>query len=129
MATEDSFSHLTRLAQKPGVRGTLILSRDTGAIVKASGLAFRDDSVDPESALSATTNGGEGEKEDGTQSTEDIARIVWNFAKAAGSMLQELNGPADDEVKLLRIRSKKMELVIVPDPKFIAVVIHDTPPA
>lgn len=146
MAAEDTFSHLTRLSQKPGVRGTLILSRETGAIVRATGLIARDDPIDSDGALPAASHDTKQEQEKGAQSAEDIARIVWNFAKVAGDMLQELNGPADDEMKLLRIRSKKKELVIVPgkisllptksphlthhtDPKFIAVVIHDTPPA
>ena len=69
--------------------------------------------------------------------------MVWSFLTAAGSLVDELD--KDDEVKLLRLRTKKNELVIVPgmfpahamvrlmltspDPKFILVAIHDTPPA
>jgi hypothetical protein len=69
--------------------------------------------------------------------------VVWSFLTAAGSLVDELD--KDDEVKLLRLRTKKNELVIVPgrfftrlmvglmlmspDPKFILVAIHDTPPA
>ncbi|GJC82894.1 hypothetical protein ColLi_05732 [Colletotrichum liriopes] len=34
-----------------------------------------------------------------------------------------------DELKLLRLRTKKQELVIVPDPKYLLIVVHDTPPA
>lgn len=34
-----------------------------------------------------------------------------------------------DELKLLRLRTKKQEFVIVPEPKYLLVVIHDTPPA
>ncbi|KAI9755321.1 MAG: hypothetical protein M4579_004323 [Chaenotheca gracillima] len=34
-----------------------------------------------------------------------------------------------DEVKLLRLRTRRNEIVIVPDAKFLLVVIHDTPPA
>ena len=37
--------------------------------------------------------------------------------------------PADmlqDEVKLLRLRTKKQEFVIVPDAKFLLIVVHDT---
>lgn len=111
--TEDTFAHLTRLSQKPGVRGTLIISRQTGAIVRASGLISRDDSANPDAALPGSSDGVDKENE-GAQSAEDVARIVWNFAKVAGDMLEELNGPADDDMKLLRIRSKKRELVIVP---------------
>lgn len=113
MAAEDQFIHLTRLTQKPGVRGALILSRQSGAIVRASGLLSKDETTNPESVLPVSSDAKDGDKEE-AQSAEDIARIVWNFAKAAGDMLEELNGPADDDLKLLRIRSKKKELVIVP---------------
>lgn len=34
-----------------------------------------------------------------------------------------------DELKLLRLRTKKQELVIVPDSKYLLIVVHDTPPA
>jgi hypothetical protein len=69
--------------------------------------------------------------------------MVWSFLKAAGNLVDELD--SEDEVKLLRLRTKKNELVIVPgmyarrsaaiypltgaDPRFILVAIHDTPPA
>jgi hypothetical protein len=69
--------------------------------------------------------------------------MVWSFLTAAGNLVDELD--KDDEVKLLRLRTRKNELVIVPgmplthpiagliltaqDPKFILVAIHDTPPA
>ena len=71
--------------------------------------------------------------------------MVWSFLGAAGSLVDRLD--SEDEVKLLRLRMKKNELVIVPgtsliaiclqspmqpnrnaDPKFITVMIHDTPP-
>ena len=70
--------------------------------------------------------------------------MVWSFLTAAGSLVDDLD--EEDEVKLLRVRTKKIELVIVPgmfsgdyhsrapanietDPKFILVAIHGTPPA
>ena len=69
--------------------------------------------------------------------------MVWAFLTAAGTLVDELD--KEDEVKLLRLRTRKNELVIVPgtyltysmagpllttqDPKFILVAIHDTPPA
>lgn len=34
-----------------------------------------------------------------------------------------------DELKLLRLRTKKQELVIVPDAKYLLIVIHETPAA
>lgn len=40
-----------------------------------------------------------------------------------------LTGERQDELKLLRLRTKKQELVIVPDARYLMIVVHDTPPA
>ena len=37
-----------------------------------------------------------------------------------------LTGNLQDEVKLLRLRTKKQEFVIVPDAKYLLIVVHDT---
>ena len=39
------------------------------------------------------------------------------------------DGELKDEVKLLRLRTKKYELVIVPDSKYLLIVVHETPSA
>ncbi|KAH7075762.1 hypothetical protein BKA63DRAFT_490706 [Paraphoma chrysanthemicola] len=129
---DDTLALLTRLSQKPGVQSTLILSRETGAIVRTSGLISKSSSPNPNSTLPASSESSaeaytNGRKDSGIHSAEDIASSVWTFLKAAGSLVDDLD--KDDEVKLLRLRTKKNELVIVPDPKFILVAIHDTPPA
>jgi hypothetical protein len=54
----------------------------------------------------------DGRKESGIQSAEEVASKVWTFLGAAGSMVDGLD--PEDEVKLLRLRTKKNELVIVP---------------
>ncbi|TAQ88692.1 hypothetical protein B7494_g2964 [Chlorociboria aeruginascens] len=59
-----------------------------------------------------------------TKGWEDLAFMVWNFVNAAGGFVSGLD--PDDEMKLLRLRTKKQELVIVPDPKYILVVVHET---
>jgi hypothetical protein len=46
------------------------------------------------------------------QSAEDVARLVFKFVEAAGSFVDGLD--KDEEVRLLRVRTKKNELVIVP---------------
>ncbi|KAH7090379.1 hypothetical protein FB567DRAFT_589777 [Paraphoma chrysanthemicola] len=129
---DETLALLTRLSQKPGVQSTLILSRETGAIVRTSGLISKSSSPNPNSTLPASSESSaeaytNGRKDSGIHSAEDIASSVWTFLKAAGSLVDDLD--KDDEVKLLRLRTKKNELVIVPDPKFILVAIHDTPPA
>ncbi|KAJ4297494.1 hypothetical protein N0V90_005386 [Kalmusia sp. IMI 367209] len=128
---DETLALLTRLSQKPGVQSTLVLSRDNGAIVRTSGLISNSSSANPNSTLPASTdtapdNYTNGKKESGIHSAEDVASMVWSFITAAGSLVEGLD--TEDEVKLLRLRTKKNELVIVPDPKFILVVVHDTPP-
>ncbi|KAB2103759.1 hypothetical protein AG0111_0g8275 [Alternaria gaisen] len=131
-APDETLSLLARLSQKPGVQSTLILSRENGTIIRTSGLISNSSSANPNSTLpasgeAASDNYSNGRKESGIHSAEDVASMVWSFLTAAGSLVDELD--KDDEVKLLRLRTKKNELVIVPDPKFILVAIHDTPPA
>jgi dynein light chain roadblock-type len=121
--TDETLSLLTRLSQKPGVQSTLILSRETGAIVRTSGLISNTSSASPNSTLPAS-NEASGEnytnsrKESGIHSAEDVASLVWSFLKAAGSLVDELD--KEDEVKLLRLRTKKNELVIVPGMQYHA---------
>lgn len=53
-----------------------------------------------------------GEREGGAQTAEDVAKMVYSFVSAAGGLVEGFN--KGDEVKLLRLRTKKNELVIVP---------------
>lgn len=115
--SEETANLLARLSQRPGVQGTLILSRDTGAIVRSSGLLTDEEDADGDAVRptsSDPSNGTDGQVvKKGTRRAEDVARLVWRFVQSAGSMIEELNGESD-EAKLLRIRTKKNELVIVP---------------
>lgn len=130
------------------MQSTLILSRENGTIIRTSGLISKSSSANPNSTLpasgeAASENYANGRKDSGIHSAEDVASSVWSFLAAAGTLVDELD--KEDEVKLLRLRTKKTELVIVPgttraifvigyaliygpDPKFILVLIHDTPP-
>jgi dynein light chain roadblock-type len=114
--SEETQNLLARLSQRPGVQSTLILARDTGAIVRASGLITREEIGDDGTAPTngAYVNGTEGEiKKKGTRKAEEVAQLVYKFVKSAASMIEELNGE-NDESKLLRVRTKKNELVVVP---------------
>ncbi|KAJ4340618.1 hypothetical protein N0V87_002279 [Didymella glomerata] len=132
-SNEETLSLLTRLSQKPGVQSTLILSRDTGAIVRTSGLISTSSSANTNGTLPRDSdetlgdNYANGRTEGGMQSAEEVASAVWKFFGAAGSLIDGLD--KDDDLRLLRLRTKKNELVIVPDPHYILVLIHDTPPA
>ena len=116
--SEETQNLLARLGQRPGVQSTLIISRDTGAIVRSSGLITAEDIAEDNTAAAPTNgtyvNGTDaGAKKKGTRDAEEVARLVYGFVQSAGSMIEKLNGE-NDEAKLLRVRTKKNELVIVP---------------
>ena len=113
--SQETANLLARLSNRPGVQGTLILSRDTGAIVRSSGLAT-DDGEGESDLIQPAANGtasGDVKQKRGTRQEDQVARLVWQFHQSVGTMVEELNGD-NDEAKLLRIRTKKNELVIVP---------------
>ncbi|KAF4807247.1 Dynein light chain roadblock-type 1 [Colletotrichum siamense] len=124
---------LSRLSKKPGVKAVVILDRATGAILRTTGqLSFNASalpsggSFSGEGAAAQQQQNGEGEG-DQPQGLEDFAAKVWNWVNASGTLVLDLD--TEDELKLLRLRTKKQELVIVPDPKYLLIVVHDTPPA
>jgi dynein light chain roadblock-type len=53
------------------------------------------------------------------QSAEEVASAVWKFFGAAGSLIDGLD--KDDDLRLLRLRTKKNELVIVPGNLFTGI--------
>ncbi|KAL2689620.1 hypothetical protein Neosp_003678 [[Neocosmospora] mangrovei] len=137
---------LGRLSKKPGVKASIVLDRATGAILKTSGQvdALQTSKTRTTSTATAFSNDAPALEESETQGVEQFAAVVWNYVNSSGSLVQELDGEVristniltrihadvgQDEVKLLRLRTKKQELVIVPDPKYLLIVVHDTPPA
>lgn len=119
---------LGRLAKKPGVKATIVLDRTSGAILKTSGeissiRTSRSDSLATASFSSENGPSSAGEP----QGAEQLAAMVWGFISTAGALVHDLD--SEDELRLLRLRTKKQELVIVPDPKYLLIVIHDTPAA
>jgi hypothetical protein len=155
---DESLALLSRMSAKQGVQSTLVLTRDTGAVVRSQGILAPDRTTpqqegeqqqqqqqqQPEaSSSSAALATAEGEA---TRDGEEIARHVWRFVRASGELVQSMD--AEDELRLLRIRTRRNELVIVPsecarfsldqlagaddcflDSKYILVVVHDTPAA
>ncbi|KAL2122020.1 hypothetical protein VTJ04DRAFT_2475 [Mycothermus thermophilus] len=128
---------LGRLSKKPGVKATLVLDRESGAILKTSGQISSlrvpkpaESSSSPTPAGTASFGNNSNDEANGDepssreQGIEEIAAMMWNFVSTADSLTQELD--AEDEVKLLRLRTKKQEFVIVPDPKYLLIVVHDT---
>lgn len=107
---------------------TLILSRTNGAVVRASGLISAAQ-PDPDgtttqdiasTAPSVNGNGAEngdreqrGGKSVGLKSAQDVAKLVWRLFGGAGEVVDDMMG-VEDEVRLLRLRTKRNEIVIVP---------------
>lgn len=110
---EDTIANLNRLAQKPGVQATLVLSRQSGAIVQSTGLEKAETNGDSRPATSNADDSAEA-KVARLQSVEETARLVFEYVTASSRIAQEMNGTNDDELKLLRVRTKRNELVIVP---------------
>ncbi|GAM89615.1 hypothetical protein ANO11243_076540 [Dothideomycetidae sp. 11243] len=111
---EDTVANLNRLSQKPGVRATLVLSRSKGDIVQSSGLESHRDEHDLEASVVDEDDQNRPVK---LASVEDVARLVFEHVKTSADMARSLNGTKDDELKLMRIRTKRNELVIVPGTK------------
>ncbi|KAJ3577053.1 hypothetical protein NPX13_g3513 [Xylaria arbuscula] len=131
---------LHRLSKKPGVKAWLMLDRTNGAVLKTNGQIA---TVRPAKS-SATANGNSSSSlptptggsfstdvqtntNNETLAAQELASLVWSFLSSAGGLIDDID--SEDELKLLRLRTKKQEFVIVPEPKYLLVVIHDTPPA
>ncbi|GAP87246.1 putative dynein light chain roadblock-type 1 [Rosellinia necatrix] len=132
---------LHRLSKKPGVKAWLMLDRSNGAVLKTNGQIA---AVRPAKASSSANNTGVSPSlptpTSGSFSTDvhtntnneslaaqELASMVWSLLGSAGTLVDETD--SEDELKLLRLRTKRQEFVIVPEPKYLLVVIHDTPPA
>ncbi|KUI60153.1 Dynein light chain roadblock-type 1 [Cytospora mali] len=140
---------LNRLSKKPGVKATIALDRASGAILKTAGQisllrTAKSQQQQQDSQLSTTAGPGSFSASTGdvpassgsaaaagtgseTQGAEEMAAMVWAFVNTAGSLVEGLD--AEDELKLLRLRTKKQELVIVPDARYLLIVVHETPAA
>ncbi|KAL2183374.1 hypothetical protein L209DRAFT_758955 [Thermothelomyces heterothallicus CBS 203.75] len=119
---------LGRLSKKPGVRATIVLDRASGAILKTSGQVGSIRTTKPSSA-SVPASGSFNKEDDGSgakhdQGAEELASMIWNFVSTAGDLVHELD--TEDELKLLRLRTKKQEFVIVPDAKYLLIAVHET---
>ncbi|KAI1077035.1 hypothetical protein F5B20DRAFT_303399 [Whalleya microplaca] len=132
--TADSVEEaLHRLSKKPGVKAWLMLDRSNGAVLKTNGQIslIRPARSTNKTSLPSPTGGSFStdvnvNTNNETQAAQELASMVWSFLSSAGSLVDEVD--SEDELKLLRLRTRKQEIVIVPEPKYLLVVIHDTPP-
>jgi dynein light chain roadblock-type len=126
--SDESLALLARLSSKPGVQSTLVLNRTDGAIVRSEGLLAREKTEAPPTQLNGSNrnsvNGGVGASDESAGNTsssssshtrEEIARAVWKYVKATDGLVEEIDD--EDELRLLRVRTKKNELVVVPSMK------------
>ncbi|KAI9822933.1 MAG: hypothetical protein M1832_002958 [Thelocarpon impressellum] len=135
---------LKYLSSKHRVQSTLILRRDTGSILHAGGQITATAVLDaiapfpqhtpdassdgPNKTSSPSTADGDGGATTGTAAAattkvQELAAVAWRFASTAGALAMTLEG--DEKVGLLRVRTGKSEVIIVPDDKFLLVVISD----
>ncbi|KAG8740390.1 hypothetical protein FRC12_016018 [Ceratobasidium sp. 428] len=90
---------LSRLSTHRNVRGILILARQ-GSIIRYTGAAFE---------------GEQGRK---------YAAVVKKIVDCCHAGLEDV-GEEGDELKFMRMRTKKHELMISPDERYILVVLQD----
>lgn len=71
--------------------------------------------------------------------------MIWNFANSSGQLVENIDSDVrkhitrmvsflmlifmQDELRLLRLRTKKQEIAIVLDQNYLLTVIHDIPQA
>lgn len=127
-----TLENLSRLASKPGVQSTLILSKSDGSIIRSTGLLASlpspsSSSQDPPVG-NETRQNGVGEGADATRggaeypdngnidakghTAEEVARMVFAFVAGAKAFTEGMD--KSDEVRLLRLRTRRNEIVIVP---------------
>lgn len=127
-----TLENLSRLATKPGVQSTLILSKSDGSIIRSTGLLASSPASSPSTQDPPVGNGngqsgseeaadairgrneysGNGKVEAKGNTAEEIARMVFAFVAGAKAFTECMD--KSDEVKLLRLRTRKNEIVIVP---------------
>ncbi|KAH8597952.1 hypothetical protein B0O99DRAFT_507754, partial [Bisporella sp. PMI_857] len=128
---------ISRLSTKDGVKCTILLSASTGSVIQNTGTislpsraangASSSSSASSSIQTSLSTSTSAAPEDSPRDEMMELAKMVYQFVKTAGALVENLD--PQDQTKLLRLRTKRFELVIVPDPKYIFVVVHDTPSA
>ncbi|GAA6039464.1 hypothetical protein JCM8097_009564 [Rhodosporidiobolus ruineniae] len=132
-------STLARLTAHPNVQGVLILSRPQGLIIRSAGSLF---ALPPSSGSTAgrpvesdeTTSAEDGDREEGEEkgpvvngeTARRYAAAAVRLVEATGEEVGGLAGEGEpDDVRFLRIRTRRHELMITPDEQYILVVVQD----
>ncbi|GAA6005895.1 roadblock/LC7 domain-containing protein [Rhodotorula paludigena] len=125
---------LNRLASYKNVQGVLILARPNGIILRSTGSLF----ALPPATAAAAAHAGDDEGVEGTSNgaepvaaptTSETARAYAKAAvrmvEAVGSEVRDVDEDKADDLRFLRIRTKRHELIITPDEQYILVVVQD----
>ncbi|KAK4335102.1 Robl_LC7 domain-containing protein [Rhodotorula toruloides] len=113
---------LARLTSYKDVQGVLILARPNGIILRSSGSLF---ALPPSSAAVASPSPraegdeeDEGEKEQSGPKTSEVARkyarAATRMVEAVGNEVRDCDDDGGDDLRFLRIRTKRHELIITP---------------
>lgn len=135
------------MTKKPGVKASIVIDRASGAILKTSGDTSVLTTTKSRNAATAASFSNEANTADENQSKglEDFGSMIWNFANSSGHLVENIDSDVrlqamrnvsppilifmQDELRLLRLRTKKQEIAIVLDQNYLLTVIHDTPQA
>ncbi|WWC98088.1 hypothetical protein V866_004979 [Kwoniella sp. B9012] len=113
-------STLSRLSAYRNVRGVMILSRSSSTSMQPNGSTSENNgSTGPGIGGIIQTTGNAFEGESGKRYARAVEEIVLRVGKALNDCEQ------GDELKFMRIRTKKHELIITPDEKYLLVVLQD----
>ncbi|GAA5972442.1 hypothetical protein JCM21900_005433 [Sporobolomyces salmonicolor] len=125
---------LTRLTAHKNVQGVLILSRPNGIILRSAGSLF---ALPPASTAPATRGdadaGVDGTQEEGDEqgaaTTSELARkyakAALSMVEAVGSEVRGVDEDAADDLRFLRVRTRRHELMITPDVQYVLIVVQD----
>ncbi|WWD21380.1 hypothetical protein CI109_105865 [Kwoniella shandongensis] len=119
---------LSRLSGYRNVRGVMILTRPPPSPLPTSSSSSSSNTTAP--PTTASTGGGVNggivqstgtvfEGESGRKYAKAVESVVLSVTKAVGDCDE------GDELKLMRIRTKRHELIITPDEKYLLVVLQD----
>ncbi|GAA5896783.1 hypothetical protein JCM8208_007088 [Rhodotorula glutinis] len=118
---------LTRLASHKNVQGVLILARSTGIILRSTGSLFALQPAPAATADDGTLTGGEAIVPTTSELARRYAKSAVSIVEAVATEVKDVDDDQPDDIRFLRIRTKRHELIITPDDQYILVVVQDPP--
>ncbi|MCJ1377860.1 hypothetical protein MMC17_000956 [Xylographa soralifera] len=126
MAPSSTLENLSRLALKHGVQSTLVLSKADGAIIQATGFATNVTASpaneigvrQPAESRLVLSESADGKIEyarneiQSSKTAEEVAKMIFQFVSTTTGLVNDLE--EGDDVQLVRLRTRKSEIVIVP---------------